>query len=175
MEILKTYWFFIASAITIFLVLYFVDRAKTRFMNRSREQIRGGILTGSLSYDDLKVISRRWWQKESDLTFTLELMLAGAVSNEDKGLSEHSDLLRNLKKEHEMNQLFSELPENVRLKLRELQASSPEAEETIHQLATSLSSLYSKNQIAKKRERMVMWLGIMIGIAGLLFSIYVAK
>lgn len=172
MEILKTYWFFIALPFTVFLVIYFADRAKTRFMHRSREQIRGGILAGSLSYEDLRVISDRWWQKEADLTFTLKLMLAGAVSDEDKELSTHADLLRNLKKEHEMNQLFSELPENVRLKLRELQASSTAGEEAIHHLATSLSSLYSKNQIAKKKERMIMWLGVAIGVAGLLFSIY---
>ena len=151
--------------------MYFIDRTNTRFRNRSREQIKGGILAETLSYDDLRVISERWWQKELDISFTLKLMLADAVSNEDKESSDHIDLLRSLKKEHEMNQLFSELPENVRSKLRELQSSSSTGEEAIQQLANSLSTLYSKNQRAKKRDRIIALTGIAIGLAGLLFSI----
>ena len=110
MDFIRTYWFFLAAPMTLGFVMYFIDKTNTRFRNRSREQIKGGILAETLSYEDLRVISERWWQKELDTSFTLKLMLADAVSNEDKELSNHIDFLRSLKKEHEMNQLFSELP-----------------------------------------------------------------
>lgn len=171
MEFIKTYWLFLASLATFIIVMSFVDKTNTRNRNRARGQIKGGILSEDFSYADLRVISERWWQKEMDTTFTLKLMLADAVSTEDKELSNHKDLLRSLKKEHEINQLFSELPENVRLKLRELQSSSSEGEEVIHHLASSLSTLYSKNQRAKKRDRVITLTGVFIGVAGLLLSI----
>lgn len=171
MKIEYVYMFFLIIPIVVWSLMYLVDKANTRRRNRSREQIKSGVIFSKISYEDLKVISDRWWQKDEDLSFTLKLMLADALSNEDKDLSNHADLLRNLKKEHEMNQLFSELPENVRLKLRELKATSVQGEEVINQLAASLSTLYSKNQRIKKKERMLALLGLAVGVAGILVSI----
>jgi hypothetical protein len=144
-----------------------IDSAKNNWKKRFRQQIKSGISSGNLTYDDMLHIAERWSQDRKAILFSLRIMHSDAISGEDEQLSSSIEKLRELINEHQEIEPFAELPENVSLQLSNLQGvlNDPDVDK-IDQLAASLSTLYSSNQNElSKQKKFTLW-GFIIGVLG---------
>jgi len=149
-----------------------MDAAKNNWRKRFRQQIKSGITSGNLTYEDMQHVAERWSQDRKAILFSLRIMHSEAVSGEDEKLTSTIEKLRELIKAHQEIEPFAELPENVSLQLSNLQKSIDTSEsEKIGQLAASLSALYASNQNElAKQKKFTLW-GFIIGVLGFVLGL----
>jgi hypothetical protein len=144
-----------------------LDTAKNNWRKRFRQQIKSGISSGVLTYNDMQHIAERWSQDRKSILFSLRIMHSEAVSGEDEKLASEIDILRNLIREHQEIEPYAELPENVSLQLSNIQKSISESDsEKLSQLAASLSTLYASNQNDLSRQKKFTLWGFIVGVLG---------
>ncbi len=167
------------GAITIATIPMLIDSARNNWKKRFRQQVKAGITKGQLTYEDMLHISERWSQDRKGILLSLRIMHADAVSGEDEKLSEALASLRELINEHQKNEPFAELPENISIQLNQLTSimDNPESNK-VSQLAASLSELYASNQNELlKQKRFTRWsfvvgaISLFVGAGSLYLSI----
>jgi len=132
------------------------------------ETLRKGLKSGQMTYSDLQHIAESWKQNRQAILFGLRKMLSHAISG-DEDLANAVDAIRELIKEHEKNEPFAELPENISLQLADIQ-KNPDKDK-INQLAASLSTLYISHQQNISKEKLWTKAGFTIGIIGVIWSV----
>lgn len=151
--------------------LFLSDFAKNNWRKRFRQQAASAIAGPGLTYSELQHIAERWSQDRKSVLHTLRILLAAALSAEDKGLVQHADRISNLLKSHEEREPYAELPENISLQLAALTVITQSKPDAVPQLASSLSDLYSTNQRElAKQKKLSLW-GFIVGVFGLLLSV----
>ncbi|QEI13506.1 hypothetical protein [Cellvibrio japonicus] len=147
------------------------DSAETNWRKRFREQVKKGIVNGTLTAADMPHLYERWSQNRQSVLFSLRIMLSEAIASEDEQLKEKISEIRELIRKHEEREPFSELPENISIQLNSLKEENLDHEKSITQLASSLTDLYSTNKTEiTKQKRLAFW-GFLIGVLGVLISI----
>ncbi|MFT5759758.1 MAG: hypothetical protein ACI9LM_004537 [Alteromonadaceae bacterium] len=146
------------------------DTAERKWKSQFRKQIRLGIINNHLKYNDMLHLAERWFQDRKSIMFSLRIMHSDSVSGEDEDLAKNIDAIRDLMQQHQKQEPYSELPENISIQLSSLN-STPENQETISQLAASLSELYVANQQKFNKQVLFTYWGIIIGIIGLLIGL----
>lgn len=152
-------------------LLFLPDFTKNRWRKRFRQQAASAITGPGLTYSELQHIAERWSQDRKSVQSALRILLAAALSAEDKGLLQHVDRISDLLKNHEAREPYAELPENISLQLAALTVITQEKPDTVPQLASSLSALYSTNQRELvKQKKLSLW-GFIVGVLGVLLSV----
>ena len=149
-----------------------VDAAKSNWRKRFREQIKAGIINSNLTYEDMLHIAERWYQDRKAILFCLRVLHSDAIAGDNEKLSGSLELLRKLITEHQTNEPYAELPENIGLQLGNIQQElKTEKGNSVTQLASSLSVLYSSNiQELSKQKKLAFW-GFIFGILGLIVGV----
>lgn len=164
--------------IIVSLIPVLKETAESNWKKQFRKQVRFGVIKGHLTYEDMQHIAERWSQNRKSILFSLRIMHSEAISGEDEELSGKVQEIRDLIQDHQNQEPYSELPENISLQLDSLSKSNAVDEEHISQLATSLSELYVSNQQKHSRQvKFAYWgaiagiIGVFIGVAGLYFAV----
>lgn len=162
-----------ASIIGLFFALFSVlkDTAENNWKKQFRKQIRLGVIKSSLSYEDMMHIAERWGQDRKAILFSLRIMHSEAVSGEDADLCQNIQTIRELIKSHQHQEPYAELPENIGIQLSTISHQTPESTTQISQLASSLSELYSSNQLKLNRQVKLTYLGSIAGVIGILIGL----
>ncbi|EHK0839407.1 TPA: hypothetical protein KDZ67_004563 [Vibrio parahaemolyticus] len=164
---------FIGALFGMFIGLGFVlkDSVESNWKKRFREQVKKGVSSGSLKFEDIAHIQERWQQNRQSVLFSLRLMLSDAIASEDEELKSKVEEIRDLIISHEQHEPFSELPENISLQLNSLKGLGEGVDSQIVQLASSLTDLYSSNKTEiAKQKKFAIW-GFIVGVLGVLISI----
>ncbi|WP_024608487.1 hypothetical protein [Pseudoalteromonas sp. TAB23] len=159
-------------AILIIAIPILVDVAKQNWKKRFREQIKAGIINSSLTYEDMLHIAERWSQDRKAILLCLRILHSDAISGDNEKLSGSFELLRKLISQHQTNEPYAELPENIGLQLSNIkQELREERSNSITQLAASLSVLYSSNiQELSKQKKLTFW-GFIVGMLGFIVGV----
>jgi len=149
-----------------------IDSAKSNWRKRFREQVKAGIISSNLTYEDMLHIAERWSQDRKAILFSLRILHSDAIAGDDEKLSGSIELLRELIEQHQKNEPYAELPESIGLQLTNIQQEFRATENnTVAQLAASLSVIYSSNlQDLSKQKKLTFW-GFIIGALGLIVGI----
>ncbi|QZA77471.1 hypothetical protein K4H28_14480 [Deefgea tanakiae] len=147
-----------------------IDTAKSNWKKRFRQQLRSAIHKEILTFEDMEHIAERWNQDRKAVLLSLRVLHSEALSGEDPELTKHCDAIRILLSRHQAREPYAELPENISLQLSRLSEISGTTD-TIAQLASSLSELYSSNQREIVEQKKYSFWGFVIGIVGVLLSV----
>jgi len=141
------------------------------------KQVRKGIIKNNLTYEDMQHIAERWGRDRNTVLQTLRIIHSEAISSDDEDLCQSIDIIRELIKEHQKQEPYSELPENISLQLNGLSAEINNNNK-VSELASSLNELYSTNQKKfSKQVKLTYWsaaigvAGFFIGAIGLYFAV----
>lgn len=131
--------------------------------------LKKAIKSGQLKNEDIYLLATRWFVRKNKIAKILTYILNDFI-NEEKCSAESLTKIRDLIEWHNAHDPYSDLPENIQLHLKHLQHQTPENQPTLLSLAKSLSDIYVSNQKGKKKDRMLAWGGLIIGIAGIICS-----
>jgi hypothetical protein len=161
------------AVIGLFIGLYsiFKDTAENNWRKQFRKQVRLGVIKNTLNHDDMMHIAERWFQDRKAILHSLRVMHSEAVSGEDTELAQNAQCIRDLIKHHQDKEPYAELPENISIQLNDISSQSSDLSITIAQLASSLSELYSTNQLKLSRQVKLTYLGAITGIIGILIGL----
>lgn len=147
------------------------DLIRDRWRKHFRIQLINAMNNGELSYSDLQHLAERWSQDRKAILQSLRVLLSSAISEADDPLHQKADKLRVLLEVHEATEPFAELPENIRLQLKQIGKLLTSNKDSIGQLAASLSTLYAANQReSEKQKKLSVW-GFVVGLIGIALSI----
>lgn len=147
------------------------DLVKDVWRKGFRNQLTNAINNGELSYSDLQHLAERWNQDRKAVLQSLRVLLSTAISEADNPLHPKAGKLRVLLEVHVATEPFAELPENISLQLKQIGKNLSSNQDSITQLAASLSSLYAKNQRdSEKQKKLSVW-GFVVGVIGIALSI----
>lgn len=161
------------AVIGLFIGLFSIlkDTAESNWKKQFRKQIRSAIIKNDLNHDDMMHIAERWFQDRKAILHSLRVMHSEAVSGEDSELSQRSQCIRELIKYHQDKEPYAELPENISIQLNGISNQSSDLSVKVTQLASSLSDLYSSNQLKLNRQVKLTYLGTITGVVGILIGI----
>ncbi|MDF7679926.1 hypothetical protein PT300_04580 [Enterobacteriaceae bacterium ESL0689] len=129
--------------------------------------LKKAIKSNQLKNEDIYLLATRWSVRKNKIAKILTYILNDFI-NEEKCSAESSTKIRDLIEWHNAHDPYSDLPENIQLHLKHLQQQTPDNHPTLLSLAKSLSDIYVSNQKEKKKDRMLAWGGLIIGIAGII-------
>jgi hypothetical protein len=161
-----------AIGIAISIVPVLKDVAENHWRKQFRKQVKQALAAGELEYNDLQHIAERWSQDRKSVLQSLRVMLSDSLGGDEENLSGSRQLIRNLLREHERAEPYSELPENISLQLSTLTKVSEQNSPLVEQLASSLSELYSSNQRQLLRQSRYTVAGAFIVVIGVLIGVF---
>ncbi|SSK55944.1 Uncharacterised protein [Klebsiella pneumoniae] len=151
--------------------LYYIvnDMDSSRREAKYEAILKKAIKSGQLKNEDIYLLATRWFVRKNKIAKILTYILNDFI-NEEKCSTENLTKIREIIEWHNAHDPYSDLPENIQLHLKHLQHQSSENQPTLLSLAKSLSDIYVSNQKEKKKDRMLAWGGLIIGIAGIICS-----
>jgi hypothetical protein len=153
------------AAVTLVAIL--IDVAKSNWRRKFLQYIRAAAINGSLKPTDLDHIAERWNQDRRSVLRSLLVLHSDAVAGEDSDLAKLPEVTRGLLQEHQTREPFAELPENISLQLNRIANGDGPTKESITQLATSLSELYSANRVELLKQKRIAIYGFFFALLGM--------
>lgn len=167
---------FLTTVITmlVFVVIFLLGFGYNE-LNKAKKacerDLIAGIRNDRLAWNDVGHIAEQSNLNRSDLLWVLREIHRKAISGEDVSLAEHTDTIRHFLEQHMQNEPFAELPENISMQLTQLTEIGAPAQNLTRQLAASLTSLYTRNQLQLRRQVQISMWSFAIGILGLVSAI----
>ncbi|HEI8505957.1 TPA: hypothetical protein SLF17_003132 [Serratia marcescens] len=161
----------LTAFISFFIIVILNDAGSTRRKKRYEEKLRKAIDLGRLKNEDIYVLANRWLVKKDQIASILHYLLDGYIDDKESN-DEKLERVRNLIDWHQVNDPFSDLPDDVRLQLQHLQTLSTGGQDEIIRLSKSLRDLYVSNQQQQKRDRRLAWSGFAIGLLGIALTLW---
>ncbi|AUO01802.1 hypothetical protein C0558_08440 [Serratia marcescens] len=147
------------------------DAGSTRREKRYEEKLKKAIDLGRLKNEDIYLLANRWLVKKEQIVSILYRLLDEYIDDKESN-NEKLDRVRNLLEWHQLNDPFSDLPDDVRLQLQQFQTIFTDGQEEIIRLSKSLRDLYISNQQQQKRDRFLTWSGFAIGLVGIVLTLW---
>lgn len=149
--------------------LYYIvnDMDSSRREAKYEAILKKAIKNDQLKNEDIYLLATRWFVRKNKIAKILTYILNDFI-NEEKCSAESLTKIRDLIEWHNAHDPYSDLPENIQLHLKHLQQQTPDNHPTLLSLAKSLSDIYVSNQKEKKKDRLLAWGGVIIGIAGVI-------
>ena len=136
---------------------------------RCERDIIEGLQAGQLEWEDVWHLAQRWRVGRADLQKILRDVHRKAVAGEEEELDDRLETAREFLQKHEQREPYAELPENIGLRLTEIEKS--DTPESARQLAQSLTAFYLENKRKLEKQRRLTFWGIFFGAAGILIGV----
>ncbi|QHP79364.1 hypothetical protein EO763_05085 [Pectobacterium odoriferum] len=134
------------------------------------ETIRKAINAEKIKNEDIYLLAERWSVKREKISVALNFILNDYL-NEKDCTDERLGKIRNLIVWHQENDPFSDLPDNIRLQLQHLQSTAIGCQDDVIKLSKSLSDISISAKRQAKRERLMTYLSVILGVAGLVIGV----
>ncbi|MCL6392507.1 hypothetical protein EXT73_18790 [Pectobacterium atrosepticum] len=153
------------------LLSFMMNDMELSFKRRKYEEtIKKAIKSGRINNEDIYLLAERWAVKREKVSVVLSFILSDYL-NEKDCTDEQLEKIRNLIVWHQENDPFSDLPDNIRLQLQHLQSTTIGCQDDVIKLSKSLSDISISAKRQAKRERLMTYLSVILGVAGLVIGV----
>ncbi|CAI1967086.1 Uncharacterised protein [Serratia fonticola] len=160
---------FIFSAVAGFIFYMLNDIDLTLKRRKYEATLKQAIALDRLQSDDVYLLATRWFVKKDQIATTLNFILSDYINDKDCS-DEKLERIRELIICHQENDPFSDLPDDIKLQLQQIQKMAGDGHQDILRLSKSLSEIYLSNQRKAKNSWILSLCSFLIGIVGLLYG-----